>query len=116
MRAGLAAAVLVLALPAGALAARRDVLIWRTEPGIPHTVADDDEGIGYGYGYVVAQDLLCPLAESYVTVAGERSRYFGPDGAFDFYPNNSHHTNLSADLFYRQLNASGVIGKLLRTP
>ena len=92
------------------------MLVWRTEHGIPHIVADDDAGIGYGYGYVVAQDQICPLAESYVTVAGERSRYFGPDGRFDFYPNNSHHSNLSSDLFYRQLNESGLIDGLVNSP
>ena len=78
-------------------------------------MADDDAGIGFGYGYVVAQDHICPLAESYVTVAGERSRYFGPDGRFDFYPNNSHHSNLSSDLFYRQLNESGLIDSLVNS-
>ena len=34
----------------------------------------------YGYGYALAQDNLCEIAETYVTVNGERSRFFGPDG------------------------------------
>ena len=38
-------------------------------------------GLGYGYGYAFAQDNLCEMAETYVTVNGERSRYFGPDAA-----------------------------------
>ena len=39
-----------------------------TEHGIPHITADDFTGLGYGYGYAVAKDNLCVLANSYVTV------------------------------------------------
>ena len=60
IRAALVAAALLLATPATATAAGPDVLVWRTEHGIPHIVADDDAGIGYGYGYVVAQDHDLP--------------------------------------------------------
>ena len=58
-----------------------DVTITRTEYGIPHIVGKDFGSVGYGYGYAFAQDNLCAMAETYVTVNGERSRWFGPDGA-----------------------------------
>ena len=89
--------------------------IHHTEHGVVHVVADDDAGIGYGYGYAVAKDQICLLAEAYVTVAGERSRFFGPQGIFDFQANGAKHSNLNSDLYYRQVLASGVIGRLTRS-
>ena len=50
----------------------------RTTFGIPHITANDWGGIGYGTGYAYAQDNLCLLAEEFATVAGERSKWFGP--------------------------------------
>src|SRR2546428_2220849 len=55
--------------------------IFRTAHGIPHIIADDFPGLGYGYGYALAQDNICVLADTYVTADGERSRYFGPHGS-----------------------------------
>src|SRR5882724_6422241 len=52
--------------------------IRRTENGIPHIEAGTFAGAGYGYGYAFAQDNLCVMAEDYVTLAAQRSRYFGP--------------------------------------
>src|SRR3569833_1873359 len=51
-----------------------------TEHGIPHIVAKDFAGLGYGYGYAAATDNICELANIYLTVSGQRSRYFGPEG------------------------------------
>src|SRR5688572_27645444 len=53
--------------------------IQRDQYGIPHITADDFGGIGFGYGYAIAEDNICTLAETYVTVNAERSRYFGPN-------------------------------------
>src|SRR5262245_15062326 len=53
--------------------------IRRTSFGIPHVVASDEAGLGYGLAYAYAQDNVCMFAEMMVTVNGERSRYFGPD-------------------------------------
>ena len=54
------------------------VQIRRTEFGTPHIVARNYRSLGYGYGFAFAQDNLCTIAEDYVTVDGERSRWFGP--------------------------------------
>src|SRR5439155_4484274 len=63
---------------AGSNATHYWVQIRRTEYGIPHILAHDYGSLGYGYGYAFAQDNLCTMAEDYVTVRGERSRFFGP--------------------------------------
>ena len=48
--------------------------IRRTSHGIPHIIANDFGGLGFGYGYAFAQDNFCVLADVYVTVNGERSK------------------------------------------
>lgn len=47
--------------------------------GIPHVLADDFGGAGYGAGYAYAEDNLCISAELAVTLRGDRSRHFGAD-------------------------------------
>jgi acyl-homoserine-lactone acylase len=70
-----------------------------TQYGLPHIKAKDYAGLGYGQGYAVARDQLCLLADRVVTLRGERSERFGPEGvavvAFMQIP------NLDSDLFYR---------------
>ena len=78
MRAVLAIFFLLILAPAAAAAP--NVEIRRTSHGIPHIKASTFNGAAFGYGYAFAQDNLCEMAETYVTVNGERSRYFGPDG------------------------------------
>ena len=126
MPAAAARAILALAfmfaVPAADAAARAvgdgdlGAVIHRTEHGTPHIVASGDAGLGFGYGYAVATDNICLLAESYMTVAGERSRFLGPDGKFEFHANGAEHGNLQSDLFYRQVNESGAIERLLSAP
>ncbi|MEU8925307.1 penicillin acylase family protein [Kitasatospora sp. NPDC048545] len=86
-----------------------------TEYGIPHIMAADFRGLGLGYGYAAAKDNLCVLADTYLTVAGERSRYLGPDA-----PGNSDlgsaSTNLNSDLYYRSIAVSGTVERLAHSP
>src|SRR2546422_679573 len=63
--------------------------IRRTSHGIPHILANDYAGIGFGYGYSIAQDNICVLADIYVTVDGERSRFSGSSPLGSFGPNGS---------------------------
>ena len=44
-----------------------------------HVRANDFAGLGFGLAYAYAQDNVCMLADSLLTVRGERSRYFGGD-------------------------------------
>jgi acyl-homoserine-lactone acylase len=78
--ASLAVAVLAVTAPAAGLAAGLDAQIVRTRYGIPHVTAADYASLGYGAGYAFAQDNVCLLADDIVTVTGERSKYFGPEG------------------------------------
>jgi acyl-homoserine-lactone acylase len=100
------------ALGAGTLSAT----IRRTSYGIPHIVASDFAGIGYGYGYVFAQDNICVIADQYVTVDGQRSRYFGPSGSWTFQGNGFSANNLNSDFFFQQINDDRRIEKLLALP
>src|SRR3954453_13595804 len=106
------AAVLgLLVLPAGAFAAL--ATIRRTAHGIPHIEAKNYRGIGYGYGYAFAQDNICPIAEAYVTVNAQRSRFFGPDGSYLQRGNSQRANNLNSDFFWQQVIDSKVIDSLL---
>jgi acyl-homoserine-lactone acylase len=86
-----------------------------TEYGIPHILARDHAGLGYGTGYAAAKDNVCLLADGMVTLRGERSRYFGPQAAPDG-ALTSASTNLASDLFFTQINDSGVVERLARLP
>lgn len=95
-----AAAALLLAPATPALAGKRyQATITRTTYGIPHIEARDWRGVGYGVAYAYAEDNLCLLAEEFATVAGERSKHFGPEAkaVLGFEPVD----NLSSDVFFR---------------
>jgi len=49
---------------------------WTTH-GIPHIKADNWGSLGYGFGYAMATDAVCVIAEEVITVNGERARFFG---------------------------------------
>ncbi|MFD8057738.1 penicillin acylase family protein [Streptomyces cyaneofuscatus] len=86
-----------------------------TEYGIPHIVAKDYENLGFGTGWAQAADQVCTLADGFVTVRGERSKFFGPDAAPDF-SLSSAAKNLSSDLYFRGVRDSGTVEKLLKVP
>ena len=110
-RIALAAGLLtLLVLPAPAAA--QDGLgatIRRTPHGVPHIEAKDYAGLGYGYGYALAEDNLCTIAEQYVTVRGERSRYFGPDATYTWRANSSVNTNLASDFVFQRIIDERVV-------
>ncbi|MDP2012542.1 MAG: acylase [Phenylobacterium sp.] len=94
------AALVGLVLAGGAQAAPAyKAKISRTAYGIPHVEAADYRGIGYGQAYAFTQDNLCLLADKVVTVNGERSKYFGPDGATTIA--FAETKNLESDFFFR---------------
>lgn len=117
----LAAAVLP-ATPAGAGAPETDstaaegtydVTVRRDHYGVPHVLARDFPSLGYGIGYAFAEDNICTLMDYTATVSAERSRWFGPDGTWDFGGNGTTVDNLSSDFFYASVNESGVLEGLL---
>ncbi|WP_328681223.1 penicillin acylase family protein [Streptomyces sp. NBC_00322] len=86
-----------------------------TEHGIPHIVARNYASLGFGNGWAQAADQVCVLADGFLTVRGERSRYFGPDAAPDG-SLSSATKNLSSDLYFRGVRDAGTVEKLLATP
>ncbi len=78
--------------------------IRRTSFGVPHIVAKDERGLGYGIGYAYAQDNLCLLANEVLTVNGERSRYFGAQAK-----TLEQRDNLASDLFFSWLNTPAAV-------
>ena len=104
---------IVAAPAASAVAQEYDATVRRTAYGIPHITASDFGGIGYGYGYAFAQDNLCVMADQYVTVRGERSKFFGPDGTWQLRGNGSTNKNLESDFFYKRIIKRQTIEKLM---
>jgi acyl-homoserine-lactone acylase len=86
-----------------------------TEYGVPHILARDYANLGFGSGWAQAADQVCVLADGFVTVAGERSRFFGPDAAPDG-SLSSAAGNLSSDLYFRGVREAGTVRKLLAAP
>ncbi len=77
--------------------------IVRTQYGVPHITAKDWKGLGYGQGYVVAEDNLCVFADAILTYRGERSRYFGAQAKVTGVGVVGRPPNLAADLYFRQV-------------
>src|SRR3954462_9333939 len=98
--------------------------IQRDDHGIPNITGDNFADIGFGYGYALAQDNICELAETYVTVRGERLRYsgdgvqgtFGPDGSYLQRGNGFSANNLNSDFFYQRIIDDRTVEKLLAQP
>ncbi|MFG3512759.1 penicillin acylase family protein [Streptomyces bobili] len=86
-----------------------------TEYGIPHILARDYADLGFGTGWAQAADQVCTVADGFVTVRGERSRFFGPDAATDF-SLSSAARNLSSDLYFRGVRDTGTVERLLARP
>ncbi|MGK2931359.1 MAG: penicillin acylase family protein [Solirubrobacterales bacterium] len=90
------------------------VTIRTTEYGIPRIVADSYRGLGFGYGYSLAKDNICSMADIYTTNRGERSEYFGPDGEWQLTGNGYTFTNLEADFAHKRVVAAKTIEGLLK--
>jgi acyl-homoserine-lactone acylase len=108
---GMAALLALLATPlidrADAKAPR--VTIRTTEYGIPRILADTPKGVGYGYGWAIASQQLCTLADTYTTVRGQRSKFFGGSAEA---PNGI--TNLESDFFWKRVRKEGTVQKMMR--
>ncbi|MGP2442722.1 penicillin acylase family protein [Streptomyces sp. JW3] len=87
-----------------------------TEYGIPHIIASDYEGLGTGYGYAAAKDNICTLADTYLTVGAQRSRYLGPDGKASPGQAQDSTTNLNSDLYFQRIKDNRVVERLVALP
>ena len=93
-----------------------EAVIRRDRHGIPHILAPDWKGMGFGYGYAFAEDNICTIAESYVTVRAERSRFFGPGGGYVQHGNGFRANNLNSDFFYQRIIDNGVVEAMAAQP
>lgn len=98
---------------AGSHAPRYQAEVTRTEYGIPHVVASDLGGLGYGIGYAYAQDNFCLFAEKINQLNGERSRYFGPDSRAHV-GTSQNVSSRESDFFYKSQFPKSVIGPAYR--
>ncbi len=103
-------------VPAAAVTAPDKPTIRYTEYGIPHIIASNLTDLGTGYGYAAAKDNICTLADTYLTVNAQRSRYFGPDGKASPGENQNTTTNLNSDLYFQRMNDNHVVEKLIDLP
>jgi acyl-homoserine-lactone acylase len=102
-------AFLTLPLAGNAEAAKKPrVTIRTTQYGIPRILADTPYGLGYGYGWAIASQQICTLADTYTTVRGERSQYFGSTADA---PNGI--SNLDSDFFWKRVRKEGTVKKMM---
>ncbi|MEU6930802.1 penicillin acylase family protein [Streptomyces sp. NPDC046374] len=87
-----------------------------TEYGIPHIIASTWEGLGTGYGYAAAKDNICTLADTYLMVNAQRSRYLGPAGKASPGQSQNSTSNLNSDLYFQRINDNRVVERLLEQP
>lgn len=106
--AALAALLLASAAPASARP-HYAATITRTVQGVPHVVARDMGGLGYGSGYTAAEDNGCVIAEMLLTVRGERSRWLGVKGTVSV--GFSDVPNLESDFYFRAIGDVAAIDK-----
>jgi len=90
------------------------VTIRTTEYGIPRIVADSWRGLGYGYGWALANENICSMADIYTSVRGERSKYFGPDGEYVMTGNGIVYDNIDADFNHKRIIKEGIVPKILK--
>lgn len=120
-RTAVLAALAVLASVAPAAAAvsrsapsrRYDVTVRTTAYGIPHIQAKDWGSLGYGYGYELAANAICVMADTYTTVRAQRSKFFGAANGYVFRGNGASVNNLNSDFFFAQINADRRVEKLV---
>src|SRR4051795_5837901 len=115
MRRGLTLLLLGLSAVPAAAAPPHAVIRWASH-GVPHIKATSYRNLGYGYGYALASLDLCPVADQYVTVRAQRSRFFGPDATWVFHGNGATQTNLNSDLFFQRINDRKDVEKLMAQP
>jgi acyl-homoserine-lactone acylase len=102
-----------LALAPAAAAKPLRAKIERTKYGVPHVTAPNIEGLAAGFAYAFAEDNICTIANEYVTVRAERSRFFGPDKTWTFSGNGSVYRNLDADVYFEWVKQQKAVEKLI---
>ena len=114
--AALAVAAAGMCFPASA-AAKYSVSLTRTTGGVANVSGANFADLGFGVGYAQAQDGICLLAETFLTVDGERSAFLGPEGVFKNEAEGGlQFTNLNSDVYWTSIKSEHTIQKLLKLP
>lgn len=98
---------------AAAAAPRAEATITRTEFGVPHIKAKDYRGLGFGIAYAEAEDNICLMADTYLSVSAQRSKYLGSEAMtrVGLVPA----TSLDSDVYYAtMLDAKALRGEFKR--
>jgi acyl-homoserine-lactone acylase len=102
--------------PASA-AASYSVSLTRTTGGVANISGENFADVGFGIGYAQAQDGICLLAETFLTVEGERSAFLGAEGVFKNEAEGGlQFTNLNSDIYWTSIKRDHTVEKLLRLP
>jgi acyl-homoserine-lactone acylase len=113
LAAGLPALVSATSAAARGRAPRYVARIVLTAGGVPHITGRNFGDIGFGFGYELAKDDICTMANDYVTVEGERSFYFGADNSYTMDALGLTFNNLDSDIFWKWVAKTGVVQKEL---
>ncbi len=114
--AALAVAAAGMCFPASA-AASYSVSLTRTTGGVANISGENFADVGFGIGYAQAQDGICVLAETFLTVEGERSAFLGPEGVFKNEAEGGlQFTNLNSDVYWTSIKHDHTVKKLLKLP
>lgn len=101
--------IAALAGDTGSCAEDQSVTITLTEHGIPHVVAQDWRGLGYGEGYALARNDLCAMADAFATYSGRRALHYGVAAAFKAFTGADPVPNAEEDLVQRFLIGNWVV-------
>ena len=89
----------------------------RTTGGVANVSGESFGDVGFGIGYAQVQDDTCLLAETFLTVDGERSAFFGPEKTFtNEFEGGAVFTNLYSDFYWTSVQRNHTVAKLLRLP
>jgi acyl-homoserine-lactone acylase len=113
--AALAVVAAGMCFPASAVA-KYSVSLTRTTGGVANIAGEDFADVGFGIGYAQAQDGICVLAETFLTVDGERSAFLGPEGVFQDQSAGLQFTNLNSDVYWTSTKDQRTVQKLLKLP
>jgi acyl-homoserine-lactone acylase len=109
--------LLACALMSAGEAAQADVpaseaVVTVTEHGIPHIVAPTYRALGFGYGYVMAENDLCGMASMFATYSGERAMRYGADGVdLNYLLGRRPVNNITSDLVMRLMIDDAHVGR-----
>ncbi len=95
-----------------------------TSYGVPHVLADDLAGAGFGWGYALAKADICTMADRWISVRAQRAKYLGPEGARDGSydqpdlrrDGGGNFSNVESDFFWKRIIDMDLLGHDLRQP